>query len=87
MRINQRKNIAMIHAVRKKATNVSINADLLQAAREFNLNLSQEFELHLTEVVRKKRAEQWLIDNREAIEAYNRHIERDGLWSDEFHTF
>ena len=71
----------------KKPTNVSIRSDLLEAARELKINLSQEFENHLAEVVRKHRAEQWLKDNREAIEAYNRHIARDGLWNDEFRTF
>jgi antitoxin CcdA len=71
----------------KKATNVSIRSDLLEDARALKINLSQEFEKHLTEVVRKHRAEQWLRDNREAIEAYNRHIERDGLWNDEYRTF
>jgi antitoxin CcdA len=71
----------------KKATNVSIRSDLLEDARALKINLSQEFEKHLTEVVRKHRAEQWLRDNREAIVAYNRHIERDGLWNDEFRSF
>ena len=71
----------------KKATNVSIRSDLLEDARALKINLSQEFEKHLVEVVRKHRAEQWLRDNREAIEAYNRHIERDGLWNDEHRTF
>ena len=67
----------------KKPTNVTIRSDLLDEARALNINLSQEFETHLAEVVRKHHAAQWLKDNREAIEAYNRHIERDGLWSDE----
>jgi len=71
----------------KKPTNVSIRSDLLEAARELKINLSQEFEQHLDEVVRKHRAAQWLKDNREAIDAYNRHIARDGLWNDEFRTF
>jgi antitoxin CcdA len=71
----------------KKATNVTIRGDLLEAARKLKINLSQEFEQHLTEVVRKHRAEQWLKDNREAIEAYNRHVERDGLWSDGLRMF
>ncbi|HEY8009643.1 MAG TPA: type II toxin-antitoxin system CcdA family antitoxin [Rudaea sp.] len=71
----------------KKATNVSIRSDLLADARALNINLSQEFEKHLAEVVRKHRAEQWLRDNHEAIEAYNLHIERDGLWNDEYRTF
>jgi len=71
----------------KKPTNVSIRSDLLEAARELKINLSQEFENHLAEVVRQHRAEQWKRDNREAIEAYNRHIARDGLWNDEFRSF
>lgn len=71
----------------KKATNVTIRSDLLEAAREMKINLSQEFEQHLTEVVRKHRADQWLKDNSEAIAAYNRHIEEHGLWNEEYRTW
>lgn len=71
----------------KKPTNVTIRGDLLDEARALNINLSQEFETHLAEVVRKHRAEKWLKENRAAIEAYNRHIERDGLWSDGLRMF
>jgi antitoxin CcdA len=66
----------------KKPTNVTIRGDLLDEARALKINLSQEFEKHLSEVVRKHRAEQWLKDNRAAIEAYNRHVEKHGVWSD-----
>jgi antitoxin CcdA len=71
----------------KKPTNVTIRSDLLDAARALKINLSQEFEQHLGEVVRKHRAEQWLKDNREAIAAYNRFFEEHGIWSDEFRTW
>ncbi len=71
----------------KRPTNVSIRSDLIEQARALDINLSQEFENHLAEVIRRRRAEQWLRDNREAIEAYNRHIERDGLWSDGLRRF
>ncbi len=74
-------------AVIKKATNLSIRADLLAEAKALRVNLSAEFEKSLAEVVRRKREEQWLLENREAIAAYNRHIERDGLWSDGLRTF
>lgn len=66
----------------KKATNVSIRSDLLEDARALKINLSQEFEKHLAELVRVQRAAQWLRDNREAIEAYNRHVAEHGVWSD-----
>ena len=68
----------------KKPTNVTIRADLLEQAREMKINLSQEFETHLAEVIRKRRAEQWLRDNREAIEAYNRFVAENGVWNEEF---
>jgi antitoxin CcdA len=71
----------------KKPTNVTIRSDLLEEARALNINLSQEFELHLAEVVRRHRAEQWLKDNREAIQAYNRYVEEHGIWSDEYRTW
>ena len=71
----------------KKATNLSIRTDLLEQARALDVNLSFELEKHLVQVIRQRRAEQWLRDNREAIEAYNRHIERDGIWSDGLRTF
>jgi len=71
----------------KKPTNLSIRSDLLEQARALDINLSSEFEKHLAEVIRQRRAEQWLKDNLEAIEAYNRHIERDGIWSDGLRTF
>jgi antitoxin CcdA len=71
----------------KKPTNLSIRTDLLEQARALDINLSSEFEKHLVEVIRRRRGEQWLKDNREAIEAYNRHIERDGIWSDGLRTF
>ncbi|MBU6199596.1 MAG: type II toxin-antitoxin system CcdA family antitoxin [Xanthomonadaceae bacterium] len=71
----------------KKPTNVSISSDLLADAREFGINLSAELEQRLTEVVRQRRAEQWLRDNRDAIEAYNRHIEEHGMWNEEFRTW
>ncbi len=71
----------------KKPTNLSIRSDLLEQARALDINLSSEFEKHLAEVIRRRHGEQWLKDNREAIEAYNRHIERDGIWSDGLRTF
>ena len=56
----------MTHTQRK-ATNLSIRIDLLEQARELDINLSREFELHLADVVRKRQAEQWAQANHAAI--------------------
>ncbi|HSS06524.1 MAG TPA: type II toxin-antitoxin system CcdA family antitoxin [Rhodanobacteraceae bacterium] len=71
----------------KKPTNLSIRSDLLEQARALDINLSSEFEKHLAEVIRQRRGEQWLKENREAIEAYNRYVEKHGVWSDGLRTF
>lgn len=71
----------------KKPTNLSIRSDLLEQARALDINLSAEMEKHLTEVIRQRHAEQWLQDNRAAIEAYNRYVEKNGVWSDGLRTF
>ena len=71
----------------KKPTNVSVRADLLAEARALGLNLSRTLESALEQAIREKRREQWLEDNNEALQAYNRHIERDGLFADRFRSF
>ena len=40
----------------KKSANLSINADLLQQAKQLNINLSQTLAQHLAEIVRQARS-------------------------------
>ena len=75
-----------IHA-QKKATNLSINGNLLARARELNINLSATLEQALGEVLRQRQREQWLAENREAMEAYNAHVEKHGVFSDGLRSF
>lgn len=74
-------------AAPKKATNLSINADLLRQARELNINLSQTLEQHLAEIVREVRRQQWLAENKGAIDVYNQRIESQGAFSDGLRQF
>lgn len=71
----------------KRATNVSINEGLLEAARGLDINLSATLEKALDAEVRVRRREKWLEENREAIAAYNERIARDGLASDHVRRF
>ena len=66
----------------KKAVNLSVDAELLAKAKEMELNLSATLEDVLREKTRAEEARRWKEENREAIEAFNRRIERDGIWSD-----
>ncbi len=71
----------------KKPTNLSINCDLLQQAKEHHINLSQTLELRLTEILRDKKRREWQVENQEAIEEYNRRIEAHGVFSDGLRQF
>jgi antitoxin CcdA len=71
----------------KKPTNLSINSDLLQQAKEHHINLSQALELRLAEILRDEKRRSWKEENREAVEEYNRRIETRGVFSDGLRHF
>lgn len=71
----------------KRAVNLTLNSALIQEAKALEINLSREFEAHLADVVKRVKREKWLLENREAIDAYNAHIERDGVFSDGLREF
>jgi antitoxin CcdA len=73
--------------VTKKAANLSIRADLLEEARAYKINLSQTLEAALTVELKKEKERRWLEENQPAIDAYNRYVEKHGLFSDRFRTF
>ena len=71
----------------KKATNLSVNSDLLMKARSLKINLSATLEHALVSDVRKAEREKWQIENREAIKALNELAENNGLFSDSYRDF
>jgi len=71
----------------KRAINLSLNAEVLDMAREMGLNISQTVDALLTEEVLKQYWQRWQHDNAEAIAHYNARIEREGLFSDRWRTF
>lgn len=71
----------------KKAANLSVNADLLSRARELNINLSATLEQALIQALEQRRREEWLDRNRDAIDAYNQHVEAHGVFSAGIRSF
>ncbi|HSW08659.1 type II toxin-antitoxin system CcdA family antitoxin [Aquabacterium sp.] len=71
----------------KRATNLSLNAKVLDLARELGMNLSQTVDALLAEEVRKRYWARWNEDNKEAIAAYNARIEQEGLPLASFRSF
>jgi antitoxin CcdA len=63
----------------KKATNLSLNVKVLEAAREMGMNLSQTVDSLLAEEVKKRYWAKWNEDNKEAMAAYNDRVAKHGL--------
>ena len=71
----------------KKATNITLSADVLNEAKALGINLSQACDQFLRELVRKERERRWLEDNAEFIAAYNQSVETERLPLDEWRGF
>ena len=65
----------------KKATNLSLNSKVLQAARDLGLNLSLTVDTLLAQEVRRLSVARWVAQNRETVDAYNRRVDERGLWN------
>lgn len=71
----------------KRATNLSLSTDVLEAARQLNINVSQVCDAYLREVVRQEQARRWREEHAEFIAAYNATVAAEGLPLDEWRTF
>ncbi len=71
----------------KKATNLSVNSDLLKRSKALNINLSATLEQVLTEKLAESEAKKWLDENKNAISAYNDFVDEHGNFGDEYRSF
>ncbi len=71
----------------KKATNLSLNSELLAEAKRLNINLSATMEKALAQEVAVRLQAEWLAQNAESIQAYNELTEKHGLFSDQHRVF
>lgn len=71
----------------KKATNLSVNSDLLAKSRSLNINLSATLEQALQQQIALAEAVEWAKANKTAIKAYNAFVEKHGCFGDEFREF
>lgn len=71
----------------KKPTNLSLNSDLLKKCKAMNINLSATLEQALVEKLAKTSSEKWADENKNAIRAYNKFVEKNGCFGDEFREF
>jgi antitoxin CcdA len=71
----------------KRAINLSLNAKVLDTAKDLGMNISATVDRLLAEEVKRHYWERWNQDNRDAIEHYNARIAREGLPLAKYRTF
>lgn len=70
-------------AEKKRSINLYLNAGLLEEAKALDLNVSAISNQALEVVVRERKRERWIAENRAGIEALNSFVEKNGIFSDD----
>ena len=63
----------------RKATNVSLAANLVEEAKALDINLSRACEAGLEAALKEERTRRWQDENRAAGQAWNAWVEKNGL--------
>ena len=71
----------------KRATNLSLSADVLDAAKALELNISQVCDTYLRALVAQEQRRRWRSEHADFIAAYNTTIETEGLPLDQWRAF
>jgi len=71
----------------KRAVNLTIDAEILAAAKAQGINLSQTLEDELRKRTQQAREAKFREESREAIESYNRFIAEHGIWSKKYRSW
>lgn len=71
----------------KRAINLSLSGDVLDAAKQLEVNISQVCDSYLREFVLREQERKWRVDHADFIAAYNATIQAEGLPLDEWRSF
>lgn len=71
----------------RRPTNLSIDSELLNIAKEVGVNISRSAEVGIQQAVKSKLREVWLQENKEALLSSNAFIEENGLPLEKFRAF
>ncbi|HEY7804318.1 MAG TPA: type II toxin-antitoxin system CcdA family antitoxin [Orrella sp.] len=75
------------NAAGKRAVNLSLSKDVLIAAKELGINISEVCDSHLREIVRGELQRRWKVDHAEFIAAYNETVDKEGLPLEQWRGF
>lgn len=71
----------------KKATNITLSAEVLAEAKALGINISQACDQFLRELVSSERGRRWQQEHAGFIAAYNETVAAQGLPLEQWQTF
>jgi antitoxin CcdA len=71
----------------RRATNLSLDADILEEAKAMKVNLSRAAEDGIAEAIAREKARQFREENAEAIRSSNEYVEKHGLPLEKYRAF
>lgn len=63
---------------KRKPINLTIREDILKEAKTLDVNASRAAEAGIYEAIRQAKEQQWLAENRKAINEYNEQVAKHG---------
>ncbi len=71
----------------KKATNLTLNTEVLAEAKKLGINISKACDAFLESLVRQEKERLWKLENAKFIREYNQITDEEGLPLDKWRTF
>jgi antitoxin CcdA len=68
-----------VRSIQRKSTNLSLDARLIAEAKDLDINISRVAEQGIAQAVAEEKARLWKIENRDALESWNRYVDEHGL--------
>jgi antitoxin CcdA len=71
----------------KKATNLTLNMEVLAEAKKLGINVSKACDAFLESLVKEEKERLWKLENAKFIREYNQITDEEGLPLDKWRTF
>lgn len=71
----------------RKSTNLSVDVQLIEEARDLDINISRAAEEGIARAVAHEKGRLWKIENRDAINSWNRYVDDHGLPLEDYRQF
>ena len=85
--LSNTKTLQALKPSGKRAANLTLSTDVLDAAKQLNLNISKLCDVYLQNYVKEEQARRWREEHAAFVAVYNETVAAEGLPLDEWKTF